>query len=173
MDGKRYWESLFSRHRSGLTAFFRRRLRGASEAQDLTQEVYLRLLRADRNEQIRNPKAYLYAVALNLVREQAVLEERWRRTVDVTDVPADPALVVFRTPDEEIDEARRLATLAQILEGLPPKPRAVLLLQFRDGLTYEEIAQQLGTSTHWVKKYVVQGLALCRQRISPSLRTSL
>jgi DNA-directed RNA polymerase specialized sigma24 family protein len=51
---------------------------------------------------------------------------------------------------------------------LPAKFQAVLILQYRDGLSYEEIAERLGVTTHAVKKYVMQGLALCRTRLQRS-----
>ena len=121
-DGKRtYWDSLFSRHQPGIAAFIRRRVRRGADAADLTQEVYLRFLRADRSELIRNPEAYLYTVAVNLLREQAVLDRRWGRTVDAVELPADPALVDFRTPEEEVDAEARLARITGLIEALPPK----------------------------------------------------
>ena len=159
-----YWDQLFGQHRPGLAAFIRRRVRRSADASDLTQEVYLRFLRADRAELIRNPEAYLYTVALNLLREQSVLDRRWSRTVDAADPPTDPGLVNFCTPEEEVDMEARTVRIGGVLESLPPKYQAVLVLHYRDGLTYEQIGGQLGVSSHAVKKYVMQGLALCRKR---------
>src|SRR5689334_5484723 len=69
-------ERLFARHGGALQAFFRRRIRSKREAVDLTQEVYLRILRVNEAEVLNNPESYLFAVASNLVKEQAVLERR-------------------------------------------------------------------------------------------------
>lgn len=165
-DGRRnYWNQVLGQHGPGLSAFIRRRVRRAADASDLTQELYLRLLRADRGELIRNPEAYLYTVAVNLLREQSVLDRRWERAVDAADLPADPALVDFRTPEEQVDRQARLSQVAELIETLPAKFQAVLILQYRDGLSYQEIAARLGVTTHAVKKYVMQGLALCRKRL--------
>lgn len=166
-SGKRpYLEQLFDQHRNGLATFIRRRVRTGSDASDLTQEVYLRFLRADRDELIRNPEAYLFTVAVNLLREQSVLERRWSKAVDAAEPPTDPALVNFHTPEEEVDREARIARLTDLIEALPPKLQAVLILQYRDELTYQQIAQRIGVTTHTVKKYVMQGLALCRKRLS-------
>ena len=167
-NGKRaHWDQVFDPLRAGrLTAFIRRHVRRGSDASDLTQEVYLRFLRADRDELIRNPEAYLYTVAVNLLREQSVLERRWGRAVDAAELPTDPALVNFRTPEEEVESEARMARINRLVEALPPKLQAVLILQYRDGLTYQEIAARLGVTPHTVKKYVMQGLALCRKRLS-------
>ena len=59
-------EGLFARHRTALQAFFFRRLRTKADAADLAQEVYLRILRVNDPDTIRNPQAYLFAVAGNL-----------------------------------------------------------------------------------------------------------
>ena len=165
--GKRsYWDQLFGQHRPGLAAFIRRRIRRPADALDLTQEVYLRFLRADRAELIRNPEAYLYTVAANLLREQSVLDRRWDHAVDVGELPTETALVNFRTPEDEVDLEARMARIADSIDTLPAKCRAVLIMQYRDGLTYEQIAEHLGVTTHAVKKYVMQGLALCRKRLN-------
>lgn len=163
---RNYWNQIFTRHQSGITAFIRRRVRRGADASDLTQEVYLRFLRADRAELIRNPEAYLYTVAVNLLREQAVLDRRWGRGVDAAELPADPALVDFRTPEEEVDTEARLARITGLIEALPAKPQTALLLQYRDGMSYEQIGQRMGVTAHAVKKYVMQGLALCRKRLN-------
>lgn len=131
----------------------------------MTQEVYLRFLRADRNELIRNPEAYLYTVALNLVRERLVLQRRWGQTVVAADAESEPALADFRTPEAQVDAAARIAEVLELVETLPPKLKAVLVLQYRDGYTYEQIAKRLGVTPHAIKKYVSQALALCRKRL--------
>jgi RNA polymerase sigma-70 factor (ECF subfamily) len=50
-------------------------------------------------------------------------------------------------------------------EHLSPKCRAVIILQYRDELSYQQIAERLHISTHMVKKYVMQALGLCRRRM--------
>ncbi len=60
---------------------------------------------------------------------------------------------------------RRLQ-LSRALNNLPPRCKAVLLMQHREGMTYKEIASRLGVSTHMVKKYVVRALKLCRDDIA-------
>src|SRR5687768_1272079 len=61
--------SAFAQYRFALHRFLMRRLHNHDNAQDLAQEVYLRLLRVDNGELIRDPLAFLYRIALNLVYE--------------------------------------------------------------------------------------------------------
>ena len=76
-------ERLFAEHRSALQAFFYRRIRTKSDAPDLAQEVYVRMLRVSDEQAIRNPERYLYTVASNLVKEYAVLDRWQAHSVDL------------------------------------------------------------------------------------------
>ena len=76
-------EKLFAEHGRALQAYFYRRIRARSDAPDLAQEVYLRMLRVSDPEAIRNPQLYLYTVASNLVKEHALLEQRQANRLDL------------------------------------------------------------------------------------------
>ena len=164
-DKRSLWIRVFAMHQSDLAAFIRRRVRRSTDAADLAQETYLRILRANRSDLVRNPAAYLFTVATNLIREHGVLDRRRGIAVDLHEMAADSALIDFRTPEEAIDGEERLRDITAIVESLPPKLKTVLVLQHRDGMSYEQIAERLGVTTHAVKKYVVQALALCRQQV--------
>jgi len=137
------------------------------DAQDLAQEVFVRLLRVDGGEHsiIANPEAYLFTVASNLVKEHAVLQKRRGLSVDIRQML--PELESPQgTPEAEADRESRRQRLQTVLDRLPPRCKAVMLMQHRDGMSYEEIAAQLGVSNHMVKKYVVKALALCRRGLA-------
>ena len=159
-------ERLFAEHRRTLQAFFYRRVRTKSDAADLAQEVYLRLLRVRDTDVIRNPEQYLYTVAYNLVKEHSVLERRRTQEVDADEPSVQNQLSELAAYDTAIDTARRAERLRAVLDQLPPKCRSSILLQYRDGLSYQEIGMRIGVSSHMVKKYVVQALAHCRRRIA-------
>jgi len=56
--------------------------------------------------------------------------------------------------------------LREVLNQLPRNVTAAVVLQYWHGLSYEEIAQRLGISTHMVKKYLSQALIHCRRRMA-------
>ncbi|MEY2116469.1 MULTISPECIES: RNA polymerase sigma factor [Rhodanobacter] len=87
-DNRTFWARMFATHQAALAGFFRRRMAHPWDAQDLAQEVYVRLLRIDSGESgnIANPEAYLFTVASNLVKEHAVLQKRYGRGVDIAQV---------------------------------------------------------------------------------------
>jgi RNA polymerase sigma-70 factor (ECF subfamily) len=159
-------ERLFAEHRRALQTFFYRRIRTKSDAPDLAQEVYVRMLRVNDIHAIRDPERYLYTVASNLVKEYAVLDRRQARGVNLDDASIQQRLGELPTFDGQLDVARRVARLRVVLGQLSPKCRAAVILQYRHGLTYEQIGERLDVSPHMVKKYLAQGLAHCRRRMA-------
>lgn len=163
---KGFVEKLFAEHHRALQAFFYRRIRSKSDAPDLVQEVYVRMLRVSDTDAIRNPELYLYTVASNLVKEHAVLERRQAGAVDVGDATIQELLGELPTHDRELDTSRRVLRLRTVLAQLSPKCRAAVILRYRHELSYEEIGGRLGVSSNMVKKYLAQALGHCRCRMA-------
>jgi RNA polymerase sigma factor (sigma-70 family) len=154
---------LFEEQHATLHRYFLKRTPHAWDAQDLVQELYLRLLRTERAGagEIQNPEAYLFTIAANLVKEHAVRRQRnplgsdeLEEVIERLATPCDAAAGV--------DRALRRQRLADIIGRLTPKCRAVLVMHYRDELGYREIGEKLQISSHMVKKYIVKALALCR-----------
>ena len=145
-----------------LVRFLARRVRAGVDARDLAQEAYVRLLRLDRKDLIREPLAYVYRVASNLLHEfelkrRADLEVA-RRLTDEQTIHGEPVVLENEAEAQALGEQ-----MNRVLQELTPKCRAVLLLHRRDGMTYDEIAEQLGISSSMVKKYLSIGLRHCRR----------
>jgi RNA polymerase sigma-70 factor (ECF subfamily) len=159
-------ERLFAEHRGRLQTFFLRRIRAKADAADLAQEVYLRMLRISDQDAIRNPVHYLYTVANNLVKENAVLDRRRASGIDIDEAPAHEQLETLPEFDGELDARQRVARLGVVLKQLSPKCRAAVELRFTRGLSFREVAMHLGVSPQMAKKYVAQGLSHCRRRMA-------
>lgn len=160
------FERLFSEQRGALQAFFRRRPSSRLDATDLAQEVYLRMLRIADTGAIHDLEAYLFGVASNVAKEHATQESRHGTTVDIDDATVQEQIAEVPALDGQIDAEQRVVRLREVLRQLPPKCRATVVLQYRHGLSYKEIAERLGISTHMVKKYVGQALGHCRRRMA-------
>jgi RNA polymerase sigma-70 factor (ECF subfamily) len=150
------------------------------QADDITQEVYLRLLRFKDADLVRNLQAYLYQIARNVLADRLELEgdRRRRLTFDSRiiemletgddhsecDAPVQrTAAIVCDDACEDIAaQAERQGDLDYVLSRLPPMYRAVLLMRKSAGMSYTEIAHELDISVHTVKKYV--HLALTQSR---------
>ncbi|MCW0375825.1 MULTISPECIES: sigma-70 family RNA polymerase sigma factor [Xanthomonas] len=154
---------LFLQWRPSLSRYFRKRRAAAWDADDLLQEVWLRLQRSEAHApEITNPEAYLFTIAANLMREHALLHQRNSQR----DTCLDDVLERLAVPceaDAQVHRAQRRQRLAELMARLPPKCRAAMTLRYRDELGYQEIAEQLQISSHMVKKYIIKGLAVCRQ----------
>jgi RNA polymerase sigma-70 factor (ECF subfamily) len=158
-------EGLFA-YRGALQAFFHRRLRTKADTADLVQEVYLRMLRVSDPEAIRNPEAYLFTVAGNLLRENAVADSRLAQELTIDAAEGAPALTTVSGFEAELDTEQRVARLCEVLEQLPPRCYAAVILQYRDELSYQEIAAQLEITPRMVKRYLAQAVSHCRQRMA-------
>jgi RNA polymerase sigma-19 factor, ECF subfamily len=155
----------FERYRGGLQRFLMRRLDHAQNAQDLAQEVYLRLLRVDSANLVRQPQAYMYRIAAHVVHEFKLREEREKEcmTIDSDALSELAERVVDVSLEEPWRHANTERELTKLLLQLPPVERAIVLMQKRDGLSYEEVANKLDLSIHTVKKYLFRALLRLRQ----------
>jgi len=142
-----------------LDRFLHRRVRSSHDAKDLAQEVYLRFMQVSRQEEIRNPQAFLYRLAGNLVHEFRV-RERYSRVV--YDSECADACEDSSAPDSNVDLADQInlqQELKRALLQLPKPLQAVLLLRKYGGFSPEEIAQQLGLTKGTVYVYLIRAVA--------------
>jgi RNA polymerase sigma-70 factor (ECF subfamily) len=160
-DADRLVERLATEFGDDLVRFISRRVRTVADARDLAQEAYVRLLRLERKDLIRDPRPYLYRIAANILYEyqlkrkaEVVGLSRWseerRHDAEAGYVEGDA---------ESLSLQRRLES---VLGVLSPKCRAVLILHRREGMTYDEIGAKIGISSTMVKKYLAQALKHCR-----------
>jgi RNA polymerase sigma factor (sigma-70 family) len=154
---------MVAEHGERLRSFLRHRVGRADEVADLAQEVYLRLLRLPESATVTNPEGYVFAVANNLVKERALLTRRFAQSVahDAREIEIELAL---NPPfGAEVDADRSVRLLHEALAELSPKCRAVVVLHYRDEMSYAEIALRLGISAAMAKKYRHKALLHCRR----------
>lgn len=155
------------RWNTGLTRFLERRVGTRVDAQDLAQEVYLRLLRAERLDLVIEPQAYLYRVASNVAAEWRI---RARQSRPHSAIELE-TLVEATTPDSLVEDAVDHQRFEAALSGMSPMLRAVVFLKLRDGMTHEEIARHLGVTTRMVRRFLTAGYIQLRQALSTDRET--
>jgi RNA polymerase sigma-19 factor, ECF subfamily len=146
-----------------LVRFLAKRMRSTADASDLAQETYLRLLRLERKDLIRDPRPYLFRIACNVLYEFELdrrADASGLRQWSVEQGQEHPADL-----DAGVETLALRRKLESVLKGLSPKCRAVVTLHRREGMTYDEISSQIGISPSMVKKYLAQGLKHCRERL--------
>jgi RNA polymerase sigma-70 factor (ECF subfamily) len=152
---------LNERYRQALIAFFMRRLRDHSEAEDLTQEVFARLA-VSRPETMENPDAYIFNVAANLLRDRK-RRERVRFSYRA-EVEALGDRVEALDPARVLAGREALQETAAALEALPARTRAIFLLFRLEHLRQAEIADIYGISVSAVQKHLVRATAALVRR---------
>ncbi|WP_129778653.1 RNA polymerase sigma factor [Peristeroidobacter soli] len=141
-----------------LIKFLARRMATPADAQDLAQEVYLRLARVDRLDLVRRPRSYLLRIAANLLHE-------WRfkaRQVRPHHSEEVDKLTSSDDPERHVLASMRSQRIGVELARLPAPVRAALVLQIRDGLSYEEIAKEMAVTPRMVKRYLLTAYATLR-----------
>lgn len=140
-------------------------MRDPSEALDLLQEVYLRMLRVSHLESIRSPEAYLFTVARHVVQQHALRRKTIPESLDFMSVLDNPVAGPDADPALQAAAQQTLDEMQLALENMSPKVRAAFLLHRRDGLSIDEISKVLGITRPMVKKYLVRALMRLRQQL--------
>lgn len=157
--------STFRTHARELQRFLLRRVGDRHDVDDLSQEVFARLMRVENAELIRSPLAYLLGIATHVVREFRQRKQHQCVIFDseMADSLSDNLESIPRSSDANNAEQLELQNwLDTALKQLPPTHQAVLLLVKRDGLSYEEAAVTTGLSVHTIEKYLVEARARLR-----------
>jgi RNA polymerase sigma factor (sigma-70 family) len=147
-----------------LQHFFKRRIADLSEVDDLTQEVFIRLLRRGGISALEDIRGYLFETASSVLMDRA--RKRRSRHSDEhesfdlavhgnEDFPADHVLI----------ERETLTRASRALLELPERARTIFVLRRLEGLRYQDIAQRLGISLSLVEKQMARAVAYLAQRM--------
>jgi len=148
-----------------LHRYLVKRLRAGEEAQDIAQEVYLRLLRLGRSDLVRQPAAYCYFVASQVVGEQRLREAK-RPLVYDSELLASAAERGDPSERDVLpDQEHAKREVERLLRKLSSAHRAVFLMRRRDGYSIEEIAEKLQMSVFKVKRYLVEANAKLEEKL--------
>jgi RNA polymerase sigma-19 factor, ECF subfamily len=160
--GDPWVEGVVHRNDRDLKRYLAQRVSNRADAEDLAQEIYLRLLRIERKDLIRSPEALLFRMASHAVYEWRLLARNrlphFQSALDSIEAP-------HGEPSSDLWQAEIARALTAALEQLSPMCRAAVVLHRREQLTYSEVGVRLGISATMVKKYLSQGVAFCQQQL--------
>ncbi len=162
-------EGVVNRNDRDLRRYLAQRVTNRADAEDLAQEIYLRLLRIERKDLIRNPEALLFRMASNAVYEWRLLA---RNRLPHSESELEVLESAHGEPTSNLWQAELGRALGTALEQLSPMCRAAVVLHRREQLTYSEVGLRLGISVAMVKKYLSKGVAACRQHLRERLGIS-
>ncbi|MBO9150768.1 RNA polymerase sigma factor [Chitinophaga sp. GCM10012297] len=131
-------------------------------AEDISQEVFTRLWETkEKARNIGNVKAFLFIAARNLIinrLSRQKVEEAYR------------AYQLHHSPgtsgeEHDLDYQQLEQRLRTAIERLPPRQQRAFLLSREQGLTYEQIAEQMQISRDTVKEHIIKALASLRKSL--------
>lgn len=143
--------------RGALVSWFRRRVPDPSEAEDLTQESFLRISQRSEQESLVHFEAYLFRTA------RSVLADRHRRRV-ARRADAHYALDEDHDPSDEADALRtllareKLSRVTRVINRLPERTRMVFVFSRLEGMRYAEIAKRMNISVSAVQKHMLRAI---------------
>lgn len=156
------FRELYDRYHAALYRNVMRLLHDGSEAQDVVQEVFVRLWENRDSLDLSRPvNSWLFTVsynrAVNLLRKKLLEKQR-------SPLIAELATDVSNIQDERLIEAQwRL--MQDAIDQLSPKKRRVFELCKLEGKTYEMAAKELGISRHTVGEYLQESMAFVRDYV--------
>ncbi|TBU75479.1 sigma-70 family RNA polymerase sigma factor [Phytopseudomonas daroniae] len=152
-------ENLYLAHQGWLRGWLQRRLNDGADADDLTHDTFVRILKTRRTlHDLRQPMAYLATIANSL------LINRWRRLAlerAYTEALAALPEALEPSPEDRLLLIEALLEIDTMLHELSPRIRRIFFLSQLDGLTYPQIAEQLGLSVDQVQKAMSKAFTAC------------
>jgi RNA polymerase sigma-70 factor (ECF subfamily) len=160
---------LFRTHGRRVQNFLAFRLRDPVEAQDVAQDVFLKLWRKEAQGSLRDEATnYMYAAtqsaAIDADRHSAYVNRDRNDDVDV-----DAVVRAQPTAEDLLHWRRGMARFVDSVKSLPQVTRKVFVLFHFKGLGYDEIASELGCSRRTVERHIAAGLAYCREQMKDYL----
>ena len=157
-------ETIFRTHYPGLVGFVRRYVKTTEIAEELVQDLFLKLWsRRGSLGEIDSVKTYLFRAArntaLNHLRRRK-LEHEWLEKEGTTITEEQT-----QEGDETVTESELASAVRAAVDRLPPRCREVFMLSRDGGLTYGEIAKSLGISIKTVETQMGRALKSLREQL--------
>jgi len=165
------WNAFDLRFRHVLVAYFERRVHNRTEAEDLSQEVFLRLARKPDKNGGENIEAYVFRIAASVLADWGRREKthKGKAHQPISEPQDDSSLPVIliedRTPERVLMGKERLQDLEEALLKLKQKTRDIFLLSRVDNYSHQEIAERYGLSVSAVEKHVMKAMSQISRRV--------
>lgn len=156
------WQELDGRYRAPLFGYFFKRVQDRGEAEDLTQEVFVRLTRHPDKPQGEAANAYVFMIASNLLKDRARARASRRTSAHrsleniLENTINTPNLVEDRNPERVLLGRETLKDVLSALGELSDRTRDVFILSRLENVHHRDIAALHGISVSAVEKHVIK-----------------
>lgn len=141
----------------------------SEDANDLAQEALLRMHKCQQERRLDNVRAFLFKTANNLVIDQIRRDKIRDRFFNAELLPqqgSDNTTQCVPSAERTVCAEEELDQVAQIVDDMPERVKRAFLLSRGSGLSYGEIAKEMGVSVSMVEKHIVQALRLIRKSLA-------
>ncbi len=172
---KRAFDLLVLKYQQKVTNLVSRYVRDHSEAQDVTQEAFIKAYRALPN--FRGESAFytwVYRIAINTAKNFLVAQKRRPPGSDIEAETAEQLdvgvkLKEYATPENYLLESELAETVKLAMDDLPEDLRTAITLRELEGLSYEEIARAMDCPVGTVRSRIFRARAAIDVRLRPLL----
>ncbi|WP_115787950.1 RNA polymerase sigma factor SigE [Arthrobacter silvisoli] len=159
------WEEVVENHSAKVFRLAYRLTGNKFDAEDLTQEVFVRVFRSLENFKPGTLDGWLHRITTNLFLDQARRKSRIR--FDALAEDAESRLPGQEPGPEQSFELNNLdLDVQRALEELPPDFRAAVVLCDLEGLSYDEVAEALGVKLGTVRSRIHRGRTMLREKLA-------
>ncbi|BCX50384.1 DNA-directed RNA polymerase sigma-70 factor [Haloferula helveola] len=163
---EQFIERALAEYESPLIGYAYTFVRDLDRARDVVQDTFIRLCKQDVEKVRDGLKNWLFTVCRN--RALDILRKESRMSpLDEDDRGRVPTAA--QAPDEAFDQEERIAEVMKYLERLSDNQQTVILMKFRDGLSYQEICEATGLSSGNVGFLIHTGLKRLRTLLPADL----
>lgn len=159
-----YLESIFNKYKNDLKRYLLKSLRHEAAADDLVQDVFVRLLRYKVDIPESSIKGFLFVTSANLVKDR--FRRQKVRRLSLTD-PNHPARlsVTQQNPEVILKDKQRLELLKTVLDDMDQKYHtAFILYRFQDK-KHAEIAEIMGVTSRTVRNYIKEAMLQLNEKL--------
>ena len=159
-EQSRWYQEHLQPHESMLRAWLRSRYEEKVDVDDVIQEALIRVLCANEDHDLKSPKAYFFATARNLaldhvrrskvVFNETLLNQEAMEMIDETE-----------SVEETVSRNHELEILTEAIQALPERCRRIFTLSKVYGMSYNQIADEMGISFNTVSAQIAIGLSKC------------
>ncbi|MFJ2754244.1 RNA polymerase sigma factor SigE [Nocardioides sp. NPDC087217] len=159
------WDEIVEKHSDRVYRLAYRLTGNRHDAEDLTQEVFVRVFRSLDTYSPGTFEGWLHRITTNLFLDQARRKQRIRFDA-LSDERASRLTSSGPTPDVAYTDQRFDDDIERALATLPPDFRAAVVLCDVEGLSYEEISEILGAKLGTVRSRIHRGRAMLRDNLA-------
>jgi RNA polymerase sigma-70 factor (ECF subfamily) len=148
-------------HGADLYALLTRLTLDAGVAEDLLQELFLKLRSAKGFTRADNPRAYVFRTAIHLAFD-------WRRTRRCTEPLRSEPAAGARAPLDLLIDSEEIEQVLDALQHLTALGRQIIVLRYLQQQDYADIAVQVGKTEHQVRGLCAKALGQLRELLRPA-----